>query len=742
MNIQRILFGSGIILLILIIILIFFLSKGKDDPIILEDDISIEEPIEETIEETIEEPIEETIEETIEEPIEETIEEPIKDQIEEEEEEEILKNADEPVQSTSMADEETLPSQPNTNEEEENEARKETIVPKAIEIDNNNYTNYYDDGKGNTVYLDGLDVDCKNSNFIKSFSLENKDNKNRYKFMCNKKIESFENNIEHYTSGYLKKFTNLHRETLDNDEGGGNVAFLDRHHVKCDKGLLTKFKLGRNGKKYQYNYKCLTGDAKSKLKTFPVKQTSKVIPTKKTTDLIDKQMNCYDPNDPDVGLTSFLYKNGDGKAWYDYVCGKIVPKTEEDFKKEKAIKDAEDKAVAVIKAAKAAAVIKAAADKKAADKKAADKKAADKKAADKKAADKKAADKKAADKKAADKKVADKKAADKKVADKKAATDRINSLKKAANKSPPTGAGPYLYPPTGITYQVSSAHDNGKHQHFTPWINSKQGWSSKFNKNNQWFNMKFKEQYVKNIRIQGRVGGAHGQYLTQYNLYYKNKDNHWIFKGRKMTYSKGDAIQVNPVNEITKEIQLNIMSWKNHITFRADLEFGGHKPKSLTWLRDGLEIRFKSHHKNKYIRGFSNGTVGSGGAGSEEIFICKPLTGAMAGKWAFFNKSHKRFLRANGARDMDLSIIKKDKNDIPTGWRGEAFVVMDAGDGKVGLLTHFHYYVGVSDKGDAYQGQAWKDIEKEKWMKWERFEIVPVSIPKHLKKPRGFNPRM
>jgi hypothetical protein len=364
MNIQRILFGSGIILLILI----FFLSKGKDDPIILEDDISIEEPIgEEPIEEPIgdqieEEPIRDQIEE---EPIRDQIEEePIRDQIEEEpiedqieEEEEILKNADEPVQSTSMADEETHPSQPNTNEEEENEARKETIVPKAIEIDNNNYTNYYNDGTGNTVYLDGLDVDCKNSNFIKSFSLENKDNKNRYKFMCNKKIESFKNNIEHYTSDTLKKFTNISKETVDNDEGGGDVAFLDRHHVKCDKGLLTKYRLERNGKKYQYNYKCLTGDAKSKLKTFPVKQTSKVIPTKKTTDLINKQMNCYDPNDPDVGLVGFVYKNGDGKAWYDYVCGKIVPKTEEDFEKEKAIKDAEDTA---------AAVIKAAADKKAA----------------------------------------------------------------------------------------------------------------------------------------------------------------------------------------------------------------------------------------------------------------------------------------------------------------------------------------------------------------------------------------
>jgi hypothetical protein len=431
------------------------------------------------------------------------------------------------------------------------------------------------------------------------------------------------------------------------------------------------------------------------------------------------------------------------------------------FKKAAADKKEADKKAADKKEADKNALIlsfkKAAADKKAADKKEADKNAlilsfkkaaADKKAADKKAADKKAADKKAlilsfkkaaADKKAADKKAADKKAADKKaliLSFKKAASSKKVADIKAANKSPPTGAGPYLYPPTGITYQVSSAWDNGKQQHFTPWINSKQGWSSAANNTAQWFNMKFKKQFVKNLRIQGRVGGAHGQYLISYNLYYKNEDNHWIFKGRKMTYSKGDVIQVNPVNETTHEIQLNIVSWKNHITFRADLEFGGNKPKSLTWLKDGGEIRFASVHKDKFIRGFENATVGSGGAGSEEIFICKKITGVRGGKWAFFNKSHKRFLRANSKKDMDLSGARKDFNDLPAKWEWEAFVVMDAGDGYVGLLTHHHYYVGLSDKNDAYQGQPWKDIEKEKWMTWERFIIRPVRIPISKKIPK------
>ena len=143
------------------------------------------------------------------------------------------------------------------------------------------------------------------------------------------------NKIEKYTNNFLDQMKKTGNSTEFNDDGQGNVAFLDRHNVKC-KGLLTQFRLTRDGKtKYKYKYNCLdVNDKIGKLKTFPVKQTSKVIPTKKTTDLINKQMNCHDPNDPDVGLVGFVYKNGDGKAWYEYTCGKFIPKTKEEIKAE------------------------------------------------------------------------------------------------------------------------------------------------------------------------------------------------------------------------------------------------------------------------------------------------------------------------------------------------------------------------------------------------------------------------
>jgi len=145
------------------------------------------------------------------------------------------------------------------------------------------------------------------------------------------------NNVENYTAAQLKSFKKESKSTPMND-GPANVAYLDRHKVECD-GLISQFKLGRStdGKKYAYKYKCLNKNDKQKLVKDKVKQTSKVTPTEKSMDLVGKALNCYDPNDKDKGLVSFQYRNAGGKAYYDYTCGKIVPKTAEELKKEEEI---------------------------------------------------------------------------------------------------------------------------------------------------------------------------------------------------------------------------------------------------------------------------------------------------------------------------------------------------------------------------------------------------------------------
>jgi len=149
-----------------------------------------------------------------------------------------------------------------------------------------------------------------------------------------------------------------------------------------------------------------------------------------------------------------------------------------------------------------------------------------------------------------------------------------NDPVRTANDNPPQGTGPYLHKPTGITYQVKSSWDKGKNNHFTPWIDSKQGWSSGVNDNKQWINMKFKKQYVKNITIQGRVNGDHGQYLKKFDLYYKDDANKWVLIGTKTSNTKNNTKKKIPVKKTTKEIQLNIKKWNKHITFRVGVEFG------------------------------------------------------------------------------------------------------------------------------------------------------------------------
>ena len=634
------------------------------------------------------------------------------------------------------------------------EAQKEKIIPKPL-IDSNNYTKYYSNGAGNTVYLDGHDLDCGDNNFIKNFLLQQdkEEKKYRYKFLCNStREEGFSNSQENYTNAQIKAFKKVNKNTLPNDDGQGNVAFLDRHKVQCN-GLISQFRLERNKNdkgvlnQYSYKYKCLEADNKHKMIHDKLKVTSKVTPTKNTMDLVSKEINCYDQNDLDKGLVNFQYKNVGGKAYYEYTCGKIIPKTKEDLKKEK------DAIAAKIKKDAAAEKIKKEKDAIAAKKKKEEDAAAEKIKKEKEAVPTKPGcfvysndtcpnqgfntqgkwhhdtwgetnknshiDEASCRKRKID---YDNWCGGKKDFVYKWNKPSNKTLVDFANKHPPIGTGPYLHNATGITYQVSSSWDGGKNNHFTPWLDSKQGWSSGANNKKQWINMKFKKKFVKNIVIQGRVNGDHGQYLKKYDLYYKNKHNKWIIKGRKVTDTKNNTKKIKPVNAYTNEIQLNIIGWNKHITFRVGVEFSEKPPKSFNLLKDGQRIRFATAHKDKYIRGFEDGKVGWGGAGKEEIFICKKITNKdREGKWAFYNPSHKKFLRANDKNGMDLSLTKKDFNDFPASWGWEAFSVVDAGDGRIGLLTHSNGWVGITDTGGSYQGQHHKDIEKEKWMTWERF---------------------
>jgi hypothetical protein len=129
----------------------------------------------------------------------------------------------------------------------------------------------------------------------------------------------------------IENFLNVITNTEYNAEGQGDVIYLDRHTVKC-KGNISNFKMNRKDGKYRYDYSCRDPDMNQKLVTTAHKKTKEVKPELSSKNLLNAEIKCADPKDKAVGLVGFRYNN---KGYYDYTCGKVVDKTEEDIQKEK-----------------------------------------------------------------------------------------------------------------------------------------------------------------------------------------------------------------------------------------------------------------------------------------------------------------------------------------------------------------------------------------------------------------------
>lgn len=105
-------------------------------------------------------------------------------------------------------------------------------------------TNCVTHGDGNTVYLDNHIVDCDKSPIIQ--------------FRGNRCLSTDKFRYD-YRCGNHKSESCRDVSTDFNDEGGGNVLYLDRHNVKCKEGeeYISKFRLIRDGQgSYRYDYRC------------------------------------------------------------------------------------------------------------------------------------------------------------------------------------------------------------------------------------------------------------------------------------------------------------------------------------------------------------------------------------------------------------------------------------------------------------------------------------------------------
>jgi len=105
--------------------------------------------------------------------------------------------------------------------------------------------------KGDIIYLDRQNVECKGGAMSWFRLLRQGEDKIAYKASC---VES--------KALKLKSFENKHTD-FNTYDGKHSVNYLDRHHVKCDEGtVLQQFRVARNSSKdkIRYDYKCVKAE--------------------------------------------------------------------------------------------------------------------------------------------------------------------------------------------------------------------------------------------------------------------------------------------------------------------------------------------------------------------------------------------------------------------------------------------------------------------------------------------------
>lgn len=103
------------------------------------------------------------------------------------------------------------------------------------------------DGGGNLIYLDRHSVDCGPNSIMSQFHMNRAKDSNGHW-----------NNVQYNYTCETGRYADLsQRSTGANDDGGGNTIFLDRHTVNCDDKFINQFKLARpSGNKIRYDYRC------------------------------------------------------------------------------------------------------------------------------------------------------------------------------------------------------------------------------------------------------------------------------------------------------------------------------------------------------------------------------------------------------------------------------------------------------------------------------------------------------
>ena len=99
--------------------------------------------------------------------------------------------------------------------------------------------------KGNITDLGSMDINCGKNKVLTSLFLQRgKNEKHQYNYNCAANKQS-------------QKLKCRDVATARNDDGGGNLVFLDRHNIACNKNeVLSQLVLAHSPDRIQYHYTC------------------------------------------------------------------------------------------------------------------------------------------------------------------------------------------------------------------------------------------------------------------------------------------------------------------------------------------------------------------------------------------------------------------------------------------------------------------------------------------------------
>ena len=180
-----------------------------------------------------------------------------------------------------------------------------------------------------------------------------------------------------------------------------------------------------------------------------------------------------------------------------------------------------------------------------------------------------------------------------------------NNLTNTFIHSPTTNGTP-IYWSSSSTFSGDAFYNNAPFPtttsgyHFTPWLNSPQGWSAATNDGNQNITLSYNvPTYITGIVTQGRTAGT--QYVSNVNVDVSTDGTTWrrVLTGVNLNTNTTESVTTYfPNVEYAKFVKLMPTStgWVNHITMKMGLLI-----KSSNTISDGLVLNLDAGNQTSYI---------------------------------------------------------------------------------------------------------------------------------------------